>query len=183
MLYSRRSGNNWQTTELIRWVQRGKWEEETEQLRSKEGYKRMKRENKSDHDPKWKSKNVLWIFCFYIWDRQEEAWAGSVQGCWCITVSRERARAFRYQSVNQTQSPWIHTFIHTHKCTHLFLKIEAACQGEIQLSLLKMESILNVSAYLSTYSICIQVVHWAVSYCSSLHHLTKYCIGENTVHN
>lgn len=41
-------------------------EEERERLRGKEGYKRMKRENKSDNDPKWKSKNVLRFFIFFF---------------------------------------------------------------------------------------------------------------------
>lgn len=122
-------------------------EEERERLRGKEGYKRMKRENKSDNDPKWKSKNVLrfFFFFFYIWEGQEEEWKGWEQDCWCIAVSRENVRAFRYQSVSQTQSPWIHT--HTHiKRTHLVLKIEAKCQGEIQLSAWKLESVQDVSA-------------------------------------
>lgn len=57
--------------------------EEREQLRGKEGYKRMKRENKSDNDPKLKSKNVLCIllFFFYIWDGQEEEGAGCARDC------------------------------------------------------------------------------------------------------
>lgn len=85
------------------------------------------------------------FFFFYIWEGQEEEWKGWEQDCWCIAVSRENVRAFRYQSVSQTQSPWLHT--HTHiKRTHLVLKIEAKCQGEIQLSAWKLESVQDVSA-------------------------------------
>ena len=41
-------------------------EEEREQLRGKEGYKRMKRENKSDNDPKCVLNISLFFFLFFF---------------------------------------------------------------------------------------------------------------------
>lgn len=90
--------------------------------------------------------------------RASGVWAGLLMHC---SQQTGRVRALRYQSVSQTQSPWIHSHTHTNTHTHLFLKIEATCQGEIQLSVWKLvfESIQDVSAYLSTYSIHLGSVH------------------------
>lgn len=114
------SKSNWQTTDLIRRVQR---REERKKGSNREVRREIKaRRERTNQMRSWVKKPKC-VFIPLGRSREEER-AGLLMHC-----SQQRERALRYHSVSQTQSPRMHT--QTHKHTNA-LKIDANMSGWIQ---------------------------------------------------